>query len=224
MYLLGSYDVGDPTNSQYDIYQVRKLQITQIIAKVTVRELLQENFQQFQLLMIPTHDPRGESQWISINILENNPNNYRPRPILSGSIAEGSLHYNYELKHWTITSLDVLEPYLRVCSSETEHIEANWSCIHISGIEPKWKNDKKYLTYAGKSHPEFLQATKSSVSSLLINTNTSTSLPYSALQFSTIQSNSYHGVLSYVANPLHGPDQLFNEFDRETYCPSFLLF
>lgn len=207
---------------------MRKLEITQIIAKVSIHDLLQQNFQQYHILMNSANDPKAKSQWISIDSIERNPQSYRPRAILSGSIAEGSLHYNRVLNQWSITSLDVLEPNLRTCLSATQHIEAEWSCMHISGIEPKWKNDKKYLTYAGKSHPEFIQFSTSTLSfpSPAYNSSnaTSTFTSSSNLQFSTIQLNPFHGVLSYVANPLHGPDELFNEFDRETYCPSFLLF
>jgi hypothetical protein len=174
----------------------------------------------------------GDSQWVSIASLQQQQSaTYAPYPILPGTIAEGSLHFDHQTNQWTITSLDVLQPHLRICSSASHRIEEKWSCVSISGIEPKWRNEKKYLTYAGKSHPEFLTP----LSSHLPSTSTSRHGPRrgggggnrttgGGLLRPEVRSNPFHGVLSYVANPLNGPAELFNEFDRETYCPSFIYF
>jgi hypothetical protein len=235
VYLLGSYDQGDPTANQYDLFQVRKLQITQILARATVRDLLHENFDQYEILMTPSLASASSppsSRWIPIGSLGHHPSVHVPRAILPGSIAEGSLHFNEQTERWTITSLDVLEAHLRVCSSASALIEDDWSCLLVSGIEPKWKNDKRYLTYAGKSHPEFLSVASSRspsprtapVVNLTEATGQASLLASSSMAATALQANPFHGVLSYVANPLRGPEELFDEPDRETYCPSFLYF
>lgn len=201
--------------------------MTQILAKVTVRDLLLKNFDQYQLLMKTTS---LDSHWVSIASLEQQQSVYVPHPILPGTIAEGSLHFNHQTNQWTITSLDVLQSHLRVCTSTSHRIEENWSCVSVSGIEPKWRNEKRYLTYAGKSHPEFLipissrfpPTAKSRLFQEREGGGNHTTSP--ELLRPEVQSNPFHGVLSYVANPLNGPDELFNEFDRETYCPSFIYF
>jgi hypothetical protein len=232
VYLLGSYDQGDPTATQYDLFQVRKLQITQILARATVKDLLVGNFDRYEILMTaPSSSSPTDSHWTPIGSLGHQPSSSSPslspvpRALLPGSIAEGSLHFNSQTERWTITSLDVLETHLRVCSSASARIEDTWSCLLVSGIEPKWKNSKRYLTYAGKSHPEFLSTRPPlpSTRPLLTNHTESMSRRHSALALA-LQANPFHGVLSYVANPLQGPNELFNEFDRETYCPSFLFY
>jgi hypothetical protein len=215
--------------------------MTQILAKVTIHDLLVKNFHRYQLLMkaaASSTSASGESEWVSIESLEQQQGQgqgQQPYPILPGTIAEGSFHFNRQTSQWTVTSLDVLQAHLRVCSSATHRIEERWSCVSVSGIEPKWRNDKKYLTYAGKSHPEFLTQCSShssfaSPSSSSPSSNHTTGAGAAGgtgtggLKLREVQSNPFHGVLSYVANPLNGPDELFNEFDRETYCPSFLFF
>lgn len=224
--------------------------MTQIIAKVNIDDLLKENFINYEILMssketsilktsilektntittikgktIKNKKKLKSIDWLSIDLIETNSNDYLPHPILPGTIAEGSLHYNSQSNQWIITSLDVLESNIRVCSSYSNRIEDLWNCQYVSGIEPRWRNERKYMTYAAKSHPEFLNQ---QINITILQSKYLSTYPQNTSSiFSSVNRNqiSHHGIISYVANPIKGPNFLFDEQEKETYCPTFLYY
>ena len=232
VYFLGSYDIGNPTQIRHDWYQLYKQKITQIIAKVSVNDLLSENLKNFEILMTSHKVTATKKQtknskslvWLTIDFIESHSNDYSPHPIVPETIAEGSLHYNIQSNQWIITSLDIFQSNIRICSSYSDRIDDIWTCQVVSGIEQRWSNSQNYLTYAGKSHPEFLNQQQLNNNFLVSLLNNSTTTFNNNTSQNNLNRMTHHGILSYVANPTKGPVELFQEGERDSYCPTFLYY
>lgn len=206
LYVMGVYDAqGAVRNTSgstsmlaesnlFDIFAVSRTQQLQVVGCVRVRDLLDGKLGHFELLV--SSDRLGTSSTVSSFVplvqLEEQGLTSEAVAILPGVVSEASLHFDGWTKRWVVVSLAVSDYTHRVCFSADSSLTSHWQCISVGGIGAPWSDKHRYITYAGRAHPEL------------------DSLRGEAR------------VISFATNLLTTPSDLFLQENKYAYCPLFL--
>ena len=219
VYLTGIYrrkdNQGGYKRAAFDMFGSMSSKLERmIIGRIPATALLLHDKTELELLQaLPATGSGSEiAQWTVLS-KASSPEAALPYKICA-SAPESSLHYDAGIQRWILISLSPLTN-IRVCISPVADLgslgagtgDAKFACHEVK-VPALWTADK-YITYAAKAHPEFLE----------------TMLDSSYSKASGISDERKHSpiVVTFVANPTRGPAELLLPENRPAYSPHFFL-